>query len=161
VNLGKLFYRSGKLQEVDLTGFDTTRVTDFHKMFDKCLALKRVRLDRGFVLFKGEGVADEDMFKDCPAELKVELEGQALTPKSWKQAATVQVGVARGDGDSASARWVQRALDALGYLEGSVDGSFGPKTEDALTRFQLDAGLEATGVGDLQTLLALAERTGN
>ena len=40
---------------------------------------------------------------------------------------------------------LQAALLQLGYLGGRADGDFGPRTKDALTRFQADWWLEADG----------------
>ena len=42
-------------------------------------------------------------------------------------------------------RKVQTGLMALGYYEGPPDGIVGPKTRDALIRFQTDYGLKVTG----------------
>jgi His-Xaa-Ser repeat protein HxsA len=42
-------------------------------------------------------------------------------------------------------RQVQLGLIAYGYYEGSADGIVGPKTRDALRRFQTDFGLKVTG----------------
>jgi len=41
---------------------------------------------------------------------------------------------------------IQERLSRKGYLQGSYNGYFGQKTEDALKRFQRDAGLEVSGV---------------
>ena len=46
---------------------------------------------------------------------------------------------------------LQRALSLLGYLSGSVDGSFGGQTERAVAAFQADRGLEETGIADAIT----------
>jgi hypothetical protein len=42
-------------------------------------------------------------------------------------------------------REVQQALHRLGYYNGSVDGDFGPNTQNALQRYQLNAGEPVTG----------------
>ena len=42
-------------------------------------------------------------------------------------------------------RQVQQALHRLGYYSGSVDGDFGPNTQNALQRYQLSAGEPVTG----------------
>jgi len=81
-----------------------------------------------------------------------ELEGEA-----WLASVRVTPGAKRNDrGDSV--KWVQRGLIRLGWLSGSADGIFGAKTEAALRAFQGDAGLEESGVADLQTLRALCLR---
>ena len=41
---------------------------------------------------------------------------------------------------------VQQMLIELGYLDGIVDGSFGPATEQAVINFQADSGLAANGI---------------
>ena len=50
---------------------------------------------------------------------------------------------------------LQNALAALGYLSGSIDGDFGPGTENAVKAFQADHGLAANGIADQTTLEAL------
>jgi hypothetical protein len=50
---------------------------------------------------------------------------------------------------------VQRALQQLGYYTGDLNGSLGVGTRQALTAYQQDYGLEATGVVDEPTVRAL------
>jgi putative peptidoglycan binding protein len=50
---------------------------------------------------------------------------------------------------------VQHALKALGYYAGDVNGSLGVNTRRALTAYQQDYGLDATGVVDEATVRAL------
>jgi Putative peptidoglycan binding domain len=50
---------------------------------------------------------------------------------------------------------VQRALKDLGYYEGPLTGSFSAATRSAITAFQADNGLEATGAIDEPTVEAL------
>jgi putative peptidoglycan binding protein len=45
----------------------------------------------------------------------------------------------------ATGRQVQKALRRLGYDPGPMDGAFGPKTRDAVRRFQRAIGAEPTG----------------
>ena len=52
-------------------------------------------------------------------------------------------------------RAVQRALEKKGYFTGDVDGVFGPKTEQAVTAFQLSASLTADGIVGQKTWAAL------
>jgi len=42
-------------------------------------------------------------------------------------------------------RQVQQALHRLGYYNGSVDGDFGPNTQNALQRYQISVGEPVTG----------------
>ena len=50
---------------------------------------------------------------------------------------------------------LQQRLKELNYLTGTVDGKFGPKTKTAVQKFQESVGLEATGIADEQTQIAL------
>jgi peptidoglycan hydrolase-like protein with peptidoglycan-binding domain len=52
-------------------------------------------------------------------------------------------------------RGLQTALLRKGINAGSADGVFGPKTRDAVMRFQERAGLAADGIAGPQTLEAL------
>lgn len=69
--------------------------------------------------------------------------------------ASLQVGSA---GDEVAE--AQRALIDLGFLEGDADGVFGPMTESAVSAFQADKGLEATGIIDKETHDALSASGG-
>lgn len=53
---------------------------------------------------------------------------------------------------------LQSQLQALGYYAGSIDGSFGQSTEDAVVRFQETAGLVADGLVGPQTTYLLDEQ---
>jgi len=50
---------------------------------------------------------------------------------------------------------VQRVLQQLGYYTGDLNGSLGVDTRQALTAYQQDYGLDATGVVDEPTVRAL------
>jgi hypothetical protein len=59
-------------------------------------------------------------------------------------------------GDSgAQVRALQRALGALGYGPGKIDGAYGPATTSALERFQKASGLTEDGILGPKTLAAL------
>ena len=60
----------------------------------------------------------------------------------------------------AQARALQRALAALGYSPGKIDGSYGPATEKALTGFQRASKLSPDGVLGPKTLAALRKALG-
>ena len=55
-------------------------------------------------------------------------------------------------------RSAQRMLIDLGYLSGAADGLYGPMTQSALTRYQTDRGLEATGELDDATMNDLTQQ---
>jgi hypothetical protein len=52
---------------------------------------------------------------------------------------------------------IQTHLDALGFDPGQVDGLIGPRTRDAIRRFQSDSGLEPTGAVTFDLLDRLLE----
>ncbi len=52
-------------------------------------------------------------------------------------------------------RALQSALTTAGYLEGEIDGVYGPATVEAVERLQADAGLPVTGLVDRATAEAL------
>jgi hypothetical protein len=59
-------------------------------------------------------------------------------------------------GDSgAQVKVLQRALASLGYSPGTIDGVYGTKTTDAVTRFQTSAKITADGIVGSETLQAL------
>jgi peptidoglycan hydrolase-like protein with peptidoglycan-binding domain len=51
---------------------------------------------------------------------------------------------------------LQNALKGRGYDFGAVDGVFGPSTEDAVTQFQREVGLEEDGIAGPNTWGALS-----
>ena len=50
---------------------------------------------------------------------------------------------------------LQERLNQLGYKLGTVDGVLGPRTVEALKKFQSDNNLSATGTLDVQTIKKL------
>jgi peptidoglycan hydrolase-like protein with peptidoglycan-binding domain len=52
---------------------------------------------------------------------------------------------------SAKAALIQQRLADLGHAPGAVDGQEGPRTRAALQRWQVEAGLSATGHRDPAT----------
>ena len=56
-------------------------------------------------------------------------------------------------GDAVEA--LQNKLLGKGFNPGTIDGVFGPNTEDALKRFQEKEGLDADGIAGPKTLAAI------
>ena len=52
-------------------------------------------------------------------------------------------------------RQMQQALNQKGFNVGRADGRLGPRTKNALNKFQSKQGLQQTGTPDEQTLAAL------
>lgn len=63
--------------------------------------------------------------------------------------------------DQDTVRQLQEQLQNQGYQVGEVDGVLGPRTQQALTNFQRDQNLQATGQPDQQTMAALGIDTGS
>jgi peptidoglycan hydrolase-like protein with peptidoglycan-binding domain len=59
--------------------------------------------------------------------------------------------------DQEGIKKVQDALNKKGFDSGPVDGVVGPKTREAVRRFQDSYGIKATGQIDNQTLYALGQ----
>ena len=58
--------------------------------------------------------------------------------------------------DAARVRVLQRRLDAAGYAPGPIDGRYGPRTEQAVIRFQAAHGLWVDGIAGPQTFAAMS-----
>ena len=69
-------------------------------------------------------------------------------------AQTAQAEIARGDSGN-QVRQVQQRLQQLGYFNANATGNFGGLTQEAVIRFQRDAGLSADGIVGPRTLAAL------
>jgi len=93
------------------------------------------------------GYADNTLFYIAPEQLS------GMSSRLSTANLTELSGIAdiRGGSPSGSVESVQRALTLLGYLSSSVDGSYGSRTATAVSAFQEDRGLEATGIADAIT----------
>jgi peptidoglycan hydrolase-like protein with peptidoglycan-binding domain len=80
-------------------------------------------------------------------------------PKGWSAGSVTRGTGYWRPGASLRVREVQRRLNRLGYSAGMVDGFFGPITDAAVRRYQLDRGLELDGIVGPQTLKDLRSRT--
>jgi peptidoglycan hydrolase-like protein with peptidoglycan-binding domain len=72
------------------------------------------------------------------------------SPPSRPQAAAPEA-----DSEGMTVYELQDRLTALGYKPGAVDGVLGPRTVDALKKFQADRNLAATGTLNADTIRAL------
>ena len=75
----------------------------------------------------------------------------STAPKAKQLAATTGESLYEGENGDA-VRAMQRRLKELGYLSGSVDGSYGSATTNAVRTFQTANGLTADGVAGTATL---------
>lgn len=91
---------------------------------------------------------------------------KALYSSSAKKASSaagiIGLSLKEGSTEKAAVRLLQQKLKSLGYYKGSVDGSFGVGTADAVKAFQRNNGLTADGVaggGTLNKLFASAAKS--
>ncbi|MFB2939474.1 peptidoglycan-binding protein [Aerosakkonemataceae cyanobacterium BLCC-F154] len=66
----------------------------------------------------------------------------------------IQASLQKGDRGQ-EVKSLQQRLQALGYYRGNTTGNFGPLTQEAVIRFQRQAGLTANGIVDSSTKAAL------
>ncbi|WP_019501668.1 P-loop NTPase fold protein [Pseudanabaena sp. PCC 6802] len=78
-----------------------------------------------------------------------------------QKASGVQVDESSNDLARPEIRELQRQLRKLGYDPVYIDGIFGPKTREALIKFQEAVGIEAKGILDANTLANLQEELSN
>jgi len=57
---------------------------------------------------------------------------------------------------SLTPKQIQLALKNAGYYQGQIDGKIGPRTQDAIRRFQKANGLKADGIVGKKTLAELS-----
>jgi murein L,D-transpeptidase YcbB/YkuD len=56
---------------------------------------------------------------------------------------------------SLTPKQIQRALKNAGYYQGRIDGKIGPRTQEAIRRFQKANGLKVDGIMGRRTMVAL------
>ena len=90
--------------------------------------------------------APEELSEDMPAE-ETQLEDLPTAEDEPLEAPFVA--------DKETVKQAQGKLIGLGLLKGSADGIVGPKTSEAIGKFQAEAGLAVTGALDAATMNAL------
>jgi peptidoglycan hydrolase-like protein with peptidoglycan-binding domain len=66
--------------------------------------------------------------------------------------------LSRNSNRSQEVKYLQRRLRELGYYKQTVNGIFGPVTEDAVKRFQVNADIFPSGIVNTQTWNAIEKR---
>ena len=96
------------------------------------------------------GMTDEEITSQIEkAQAELEKRGSESAPAD-EGTPTLQKG-SKGD----DVKKLQQRLKDLNYLSGSVDGDYGNGTASAVSAFQQEAGLSATGIADEETQKAL------
>ncbi len=65
--------------------------------------------------------------------------------KEARKTVSIEMEILKRGSEGEHVKTLQRLLDALGYKPGSIDGSFGPKTENTVRAFQEDFYLDIDG----------------
>lgn len=81
--------------------------------------------------------------------------GGATAGKNGGKTCMVELNVLKSGSKGNQVKTLQRLLNAIGYSCGDVDGSFGPKTNEAVKKFQKVRGLEVDGSVGPKTWAAL------
>lgn len=80
---------------------------------------------------------------------------QQATPEPQATSTPVPYTTIAYGSEGAAVRRLQQRLADLGYLDSEIDGDFGKKTKTAIQLFQKEAGIEVTGIADVDTQIAL------
>ena len=102
------------------------------------------------------GSKTKSALKKYQKDRDLEVTGEA-DRETWDAMNKSSSGIRAGAGarTSAQIKQLQQALIGLGYLTGKADGSYGPKTREAVRSFQKDFGLGADGSAGPDTMTAL------
>jgi hypothetical protein len=120
----------------------------------------------GAIVLLVAGLAAAGFFNGSSAPRTLPITSVSITTptttagKTTAAAAALPTGTLKPGDSGGQVRALQRALKALGYSVGTIDGQYGPSTKAALASFQHDAGLTADGVFGPKTLNALIQRAG-
>jgi len=107
------------------------------------------------------GVFSGSSTPSTPPITSVSVSTPTTTPaKTSPAASALPTSTLKPGATGAQVRALQRALKALGYSVGTVDGQYGPATKTAVASFQHAAGLAEDGVFGPKTLNALIQRAG-
>ncbi|MBW4467683.1 MAG: peptidoglycan-binding protein [Pegethrix bostrychoides GSE-TBD4-15B] len=117
-------------------------------------AIMRFQRDRGLAVDGIVGSATESALYQAPAQSAGETTETTYT--SATPAATPADGLLQLGDTGSEVSDLQSRLQALGYYDGPISGSFGEQTEVALTAFQQSQGLTADGIAGPQVESALA-----
>ena len=112
------------------------------------------------------GLAAGGVFTGGSTKPRAIVTGSPQTPAVTTSATTVKsvpslpAATSKPGDTGTQVKKLQRALKALGYSVGKIDGQYGPTTKEAVASFQHDAKLTADGVFGPKTLDALIKRAG-
>ena len=91
---------------------------------------------------------------------RVTVPRQTTPAKQSTPVKTLPTATSKPGDTGAQVKALQRALKALGYSVGTIDGQYGPTTKTAVAAFQHAEGLTEDGVFGPKTLNALIHKAG-
>ena len=94
---------------------------------------------------QSQPVAQESHFRDYDYDDTLSSESYEKPAKKTYSEPAIQL----------SRKQIQRALKSAGFYQGPIDGKIGPKTTEAIIKFQKANGLKADGIVGKRTSAAL------
>ncbi len=88
------------------------------------------------------------------------IEGTSYVAPAQPSSTTISLGALTPGTENSDVTRLQQRLKDAGYFQGATTQFYGSVTKRAVTEFQRDNRLDATGVADVQTLQALGLRSG-